>query len=501
MSSNIPHRNPAKQPRRATGQLGSNAAFNSYSRPLLERLEVYENVYKYDPFVKQSVNLIIDALLGSLGEIEHPNKKVQEFCRDAVTKMEVEFQLNLYLKLKEMIEVTLWSGFSITEEVMLFDNKGRLFFEDLVCYHPASIIIRTDTRGRLIDGRKTIEGDYYTSGVYQNNSLQDKEVKLPLWKIVHLVNDKQFNNHYGTSVIDALYRWHVLQEAFVDMMTVTLDRYGNPLTVYTIPRVAVGVTETDPITGEEREVTSKDLLMRQLNGEMSSTDNNNIILEYFDKDLKPEVKTLTSNNNLAEAYLGAIKYCEKQKIRNLLLPYGLVEADSVNEAFSERQIEVFNRVISSMYKRFVLPFMSQTLHRLVRFNFTDAEGANVSPRMALRKAARPEARVALMQMIKGLSEQGYFNPTEPSDWGMVREMVDALDRPMTSKDKDFIKKIIINPKNPPKPTNTDKPEEAQKPLQDPERDRSKEGKVKGLGGQGRPTGSVTPHQNSRLLNK
>ena len=93
------------RPRRKTDQLGNSGAFTSYHRPLLERLEVYENVYKYDPLVHQVINLIIDTLIGSMGDIEHPDQEIQEFCRYAAGRLEDEHNINLPIKIKEIISI------------------------------------------------------------------------------------------------------------------------------------------------------------------------------------------------------------------------------------------------------------------------------------------------------------------------------------------------------------------------------------------------------------
>lgn len=482
--------NSNTRPRGKLKQVGSSVPLSSYSRPILHRLEIYENVFNNDASILQAVNLITDALVGSLGEVEHPDPDIQQFLQLTLDNLSDNYSINLRDKIKEIITITLWAGFSVTENI--YENvDGVILLKDLVTYHPSTLIIRTDKKGRLVEGAPSYEGVPYLSGIYQSSydaNSDEGEVRLPLWKIIYLSHKQQFNNYYGTSIIEPIYRWHVLKEAFIDMLTVTLDKYGKPTTVYLIPRRTSANSEFDPILEEDVRMTDAQVLQRQLDDAESVGDITNIILEYSDTDAKPEVKIIQPPSNVNTVFLEAIKFCEKQQIKSLLLPYGIIEGEASNEVFTERQIEFFNRVISSLYTRFVVPFVNQSLHRLIKLNFS-RDSVKYPPQIPLRKSTRPEARVALMQMIKGLTEQGYFNPIEEADWAMVRQLVDCLDRPMTDEDKEFIKELLIYPKQP-------KDSTSKSPAS-----RKTEGKIKGKGQQGRPTGVAVPLQNARPKKK
>jgi hypothetical protein len=488
MRTDIKH-NANMRPRGKMKQLGSSIPLTTYSRPILQRLEIYENVFNNDPTLIQAVNVLTDALIGSLGEVEHPDSDIQEFLQLSIDNLSDNYSINLRDKIKEIITITMWAGFSVTENIYEIID-GTVLLKDLVTYHPSTLIIRTDKKGRLVEGAPSYEGVPYLSGIYQSSydSNAQGEVKLPMWKIIYLAHKKQFNNYYGSSIVEPIYRWHVLKEAFVDMLTVTLDKYGKPMTVFSIPRRTSAVSEFDPITEEDVRLTDAQILQKQLEDAEGSGDINNIILEYSDNEAKPEVQVVQPPSNINAVFLEAIKFCEKQQIKLLLLPYGIVDGDISNEMFSERQVEFFNRVISSMYTKFVIPFVNQSLHRLVKLNF-DREAAKYPPQIPLRKGTRPEARVALMQMIKGLTEQGYFNPLDNSDWAMVRQLVDCLDRPMTDDDKEFIRQLLVYPKQPKEGTPSSTT------------NRKSEGKIKGKAQQGRPTGVSVPLQQARPKNK
>lgn len=485
--------NSNSRPRGRLKQLGASIPYTAYNRPLIKRLEIYENTFKYEPVIQQATDILIDALIGALGPVEHPDPEIQDFCRYSISRHEDTYCVDLFAKLREVIRITLWAGFSVTEPIYEIANSAILL-KDYVTYHPSTIIIRTNRLGQLIENEVSYEGPHLKSGVYQTTTTKYHEVQLPLWKIALLTYNKEFNNYYGTSLIESCYRWHVLKEAYIDMMTTTIDRYGNPLTMITVPKISSGELRVNPITGEQSTLQMHELLQEQLANGYNASDSNFLLLPFMENNTRPQAQVLTGSNNLGTVFLEAIKYCEGQILRNLLIPFNLMDqSEATKDSFAERQIEIFNRVIVSLYRTIVVPFVNQTLYRQVKYNFT-RESANTPPKLPLRKTTRPEARVALMQMIKGLTETGYLNPTSEADWSSIREMVDALHRPMDSGDLKFVKDVLVEPRKKPKPA---------APGANPKAPGGSGTKStpQGAGKEGRPTGSVTPQQESRPRKK
>lgn len=490
--------NSTSRPRGKIKQIGASLPYNSYNRPLLERLEIYDNTYRYEPVIQQSVNIMIDAVIGALGSVEHPDPEIEAYLQDTLNRQEEEYSINILDKLREVMRTTMRFGFSVTENLMTVEN-GVLFLRDYVTYHPNTIILRTDVHGQLVDNKPAYEGPYLKSGIYQTTHTKYNEVLLPRWKVALLTFNKEFNNYYGTSIVENSYRWHVLKEAFTDMMTTALDRYGNPLTLITIPKFNTDEVRTNPVTGETRTMSLQELVEEQIRNNYTPSHSNFLFLPFTDQTNRPQATVISGASNLGTVFLDAIKYCEDQMTRNLFIPFNILNGTGNNDdTQSERQIEIFNRVIVSLYRMMVVPFVNQTLHQLVKFNFT-RESAKTPPKIPLRKTTRPEARVALMQMIKGLTETGFLNPTNESDWTAVREMVDALDRPLEKDDIEFIKKILIEPRQKPEPAAPEADGKKPTNKKAAAKQRTNPNKTpSGTGNMGRPTGVVTPLQNARL---
>lgn len=478
--------NSNSRPRNKLAQVGSNYRSTMRTlgdRPYLMALKDYEYIATFDTTVATGLNIFVNTLISSLGEVEHPDPEIQAYLRYNLARLEDVQSEAFATSLHKMFYTSLWSGNSVTESCLTVEG-GVLLLDSLVTYHPSTIVIRTNKKGRLIEGEPSYEG--LQSGIFQS-AFNEPEVALPLWRVTHLVNNGIYGNYYGRSVIDPIYKWHLLKEALVDMMATALDRFGNPFIAITIPVQNSGQTEIDPNTGEQRQLTTTELIQRQLQSQAQGLSGGNVLLlPQIDPQLKPDVKTVTTGNNVGDMYLKAIEACDREETKGICLPWFLMAADiNIAPAAVERQIDIYNRIMIAAHRTMVNPVATQALHRLVKLSF-NRESAKIPPTIPLKNITRAEDRVALMQMITGLTNQGYFNPMNGMDWGMVRQLVNAQDRAMDKDDLAFIDEMLIKPKQ--------KPEKAGEPAG---RDRSKEGTVKGNIGAGRPSGVSSPLQTPR----
>jgi hypothetical protein len=118
---------------------------------------------------------------------------------------------------------------------------------------------------------------------------------------------------------------------------------------------------------------------------------------------------------------------------------------------------------------FMVPIARQAFTRLIQHNF-NRESARHAASFSRIYSDRAEDRVAMMQVVSGMTDKGYFNPTNASDHQMVRQMVRALDRPHDKGDIEFIKKVLYKevqgagrPTGVSKPLQTARPKAAKKP--------------------------------------
>ena len=467
--------------KRKLAQAGTNGYSLLGTKPSLRKLVEFEQLSIYDTSVSFALFVLIDTVLSSLDDISHPDPDIQSFCRENISRLggiDSESNTPLYAALYKMIMVSMWSGFSVTESIFEVD-QGSIWIKDFITYHPASITIRPDRKGRLIEGKKTL--DSMTSGIYQSG--HEGEVLIPLWKCIRLTRSEMYGNFYGTSLLETVYKWTILKEALLDMMAVALDRFGNPIVALTFPLYNTGQTSIDPNTGEEIELTTQELLEKQILNNQFSGGGNVLLLPQVDKDMKPTAQVLTTGNNVGDTFLNAIYNCDREISKGLFVPYGLSSNDSsISGESTQQQMLLFDRIRKATYAQTIPAIVNQSFHRLIKLNF-NRESAKIAPTMALKQSSRPEDRVSLMQVISNLTDRGYFNPQNESDWSMVRQMVEATDREFKPEDLKFIKDMIITPRQP-------------GPSGSGSSNASKEGVKKPKGsGAGRPIGSSAPKNN------
>lgn len=440
--------NPNKRPRGKTKQAGSQNSYTALSRNIEKKLELYETVATYDATISSTLDLLVECLVSSLGEIEHEYEEAQEFCREQKKYLQDEYNIDIYQEIKQIVKSTLRSGFSATET--LFEDRGFLSLRGFAQYHPSTIVIRTNKRGQLTEGEPSPDPGF-TSGIWQrvrnpqlinNQNGNNGEILLDMWRTTLLTHNKTYNNYYGTSVIESAYRWHVIKESLLDMFLVTQDQHGNPMTVMYIPNTNSGEYELDPETGEEKPLTVMNSIERQLNS-TSSQEGNTLLFPYTDKDMKPEVKVLSNSGDVAAGYIDAVKFCDQQIIRSMLVPLSLVDSSEVSSGeMAERDMEMFNRTIESLYKTLVVPIINKSFGFLIKENFSPPVSKSM-PTIPLRNIMRPEDRVSMMQFIRGLTELTYLNPSNEVDREMVRSWVGAIDREWSSEDAEFFKKFLL----------------------------------------------------------
>jgi hypothetical protein len=484
------------RPRGKLGQIGSNYRNNSsiaYNINLLNRLDDYEYARLYDTTVAACFKIIINTVVSSLGDIEHPDPDIENFLKYNVMYLENNTPMSsLKNMMKLCLDVAKWSGNSVSEKLFVVNKdtqyNGALLLSDLITYHPKSIIIRPNKQGRLVEGDIGLDGK--PTGIWQRSSFQ-QEVLLQKWKIVHLVNNFSFNSFYGRSDIETIEKHVLLKEYILDLRTEALRSFGAPLVAITVPVHNTTEEVVDPTDGSRKTLTTFDTTKRDLQETYTDSDGKILLLPFTDPTMKPEAKMVTSGTNVGSSFEDAIKACDKDIARGLCVPYIMLSSDVGIRSGAERQIEIFNQVIADIYESLITPFINQLFSNVIEENFKGRASALIPAKITFKNKIRPEDKVAMMQMITGLTSKGYYNPLNAPDWDMVREMVGSENRQMDAEDIRYINDILITP------LQKDNVTSSTSSGSNPERDRTKEGNVKGKGDSGRPVGISKPLQTPR----
>jgi hypothetical protein len=458
-------------------QLGSFSLTDVVRRPLSARLRLYERMWRQDLTIKSAVRTQVNSIVSTIGGVTHPDPEIAEFLNNNIKMLEDEHGRSWHNCLSNIQETTFWSGFSLSE--VMFDLKfGSLYLQDLLTYHPTTCAIYPDRKGRITDGKPTKDG-YHRSGFYQTGiSPTQAEVRLPMWKTIYLGNEADYGNYYGRSLISPCYKWYRLKEALIDMMAAALDKLGDRVLYVSMPSDTLPETRLDVSTGEQKAITTLDLVREQMEASDGMPDC--LFIPNQRAELKPSMGAVSLSDNVGNAFLDAIAYVDQESTKHIL-PFFLISDFSGNTSsdreVKERRMEMYYNMLDSYRTTLTTIILKKVMMPLVKWNFNRASAA-IAPTFTRVYSDRPEDRVATMQMVKGLTENGYLNPNNPLDWDMIRQMVRLSNRAMDDEDLKFIKEILINPKQ-------------KAPGQQDQFSK------KGRGAKGRPTGDRTPNTNAR----
>ena len=504
MSTDRKKYNPNNRPRLKLQTQGANSVIDNYLQPeeIAARIRTYQKMSYFEPVITVSLEFLLNLLIGSLEPITHPNPDVTEYLRENIDRMKSIHLCNFNQQLYHMVRNTIVNGFVIAEKIFEIDEDKNLYLKGFSIRNPCSIRIRLDKNGDITEGAPALHEPLKKSGVFQVVPEEVKERTLSLWKHIYLVNHKERCKHIGVSELEACYRWHITKNAIHDMQLEGLEQQSNPITFLLLPDFPTKHIEENPETGERINVKSIDWIRNQLNEGKTM-----IEIPFTEKEFKPEVITITRPIEALDSYLQGIRFAELQMTRTLKIPYAVVSSVLFNEhlELTERDIEILNERLDYLYQELVEPLIAQAFYQIISDVFGKEEAKKI-PQMKLRKMTRPEDRTSLVQLITGLTNQGYLNPTDVGDWQAVRQLADVPDRSQEAKDIEFVKQLLVYPRQPKetvapgkpsKPKPTTGAAKVEQPKDDPlnsasTRDRSSEGQVNGKGKPGRPVAKTNP---------
>jgi hypothetical protein len=401
---------------------------------------------RQDLTIRSALNTRVDSIIGTIGDVIHPDEEIQEFLRDSLKRLEDGSGRNFKSCLRNIQFTTDWAGFSVSEVCYAFE-KGQLVLDNVLTYHPSSLVIYPNKKGLLVDGEETMDG-YHKSGIYQYAlNYAPAEQQLDLWKHIYLGRDCDYGNYYGHSLVAPAYKWFRLKEVLIEMMISAMNKLGNRLLWIRSHNTPTEELVLNPATGEERPLTTLELIRNQIESNEGALDT--LLLPQVSPDYKPEVGSVQMSDNFGDTFLSTLAYVDQESVRHII-PYFLLMDNNSNESARERRMEIYFNDVYNQREALINAAVMKILMPLQTWNFSKA-AAKIPPTFARVYSDRPEDRVATMQMVTGLTEKGYLNPTHPMDWSMVREMSRLANRDMEDADIEFINQVVIEPLQKPEP--------------------------------------------------
>lgn len=383
----------------------------------------YERAIRNDPFLYRSMWFIANALVASLGAYSHPDKDIQEFMNKTLREMQGDIKQTL----REVVYSSLWSGHSMAEMVLQPKGATVVLAKTLVL-HPASTRAVLDEKGMLTEGKKAGLGyGVERSGLYQqvdNASLTQASVvagtnlvRLPMIKTALVAHNSRHGNVLGESILTPI--WSQLEWLrFVnEQMLTTTERYGSPQVAVIVPRATTREDVVEP-GGTRRKKSLAESTSEQMARLNSS---NGVVLEEpvgLPGDNKIRLQNISSFNNFGDNYLNIIHDYYKTILVGMGVPPLLFleneGAISVGP-LATIHAETFKQTLVSLYEQLIVPFVEQTLGRIVFWNFGDSDPGSFD------FAPYDIASVAtMMATFEKAVEYGAIDMEEAEDLDLVR---------------------------------------------------------------------------------
>jgi len=241
---------------------------------------------------------------------------------------------------------------------------------------------------------------------------------VPWEKLLHVVNNLEWKNWWGTAEVDSAYIPWYHNNFYYLFLARYLESKGNPVLKGTAPWDS-RFTAAQTLAGQV-EVRPTDYLAQQA---MALQGGSNVIFPWEPDDKGNNMWSLEELevSNRTEAFLPIIQHNETMKLRGVLVPERIATQDSSvgSYASSDIHLDVFYGMLEVFKNRLILePINEQLIPRLVRYNF--GKSAPV-PRVNASELNRDNK-----QLLGDLIKAAITAPRKTKD-GRVYNIADMLD--------------------------------------------------------------------------
>jgi hypothetical protein len=385
-----------------------NVFYKFIQNPSTVSVETFKRMVDTDDTIGSGVEFLVMCLAARLGRYQHPNEEITKFINDALGRVENGWTNAI----KEMLSAS-WAGFSTCEKVWANTPNGFVI-KKFVPLPPQTILFETERTGELTpDGilqyqrndnpALMSQGPSYMYGFSWSmnpggstrpdpaaklgdmpfplrtaNSYSYLSIRIPKQKVVHYSFDAQgkFGNPYGRSLLRKAYKFYVMKDSFLTMLSIALDRKGTPLTVVyadaTAPIQKAGPNgELNPqgARGQRQEFVRADYEAKRA---FENIHNDTVIILPGKKGQVFDHEFVNQQSNASD-FLAAIEMCNKSIMRALLVPSLIfTNGDGTGSfALGHEHAKTFDKILDSMLSGFKQVLIDQVIQELIRYNFPE----------------------------------------------------------------------------------------------------------------------------------
>lgn len=386
------------------------ALFNQFYKfvqnPSTVSTETFKRMVDTDDTIGSGVDFLTTCLAARLGRYNHPSAEITEWVNKALDSVDKGFTNTI----KELLGAT-WSGFTVQEKVWANDDQLGFIVKKLITLPPSTMLFETERTGDLTpDGILQYQRNYNPANVaygagglfgfygasFQQgatsrndpfakfgdfpfpirtaNSYSYLSIRIPTQKCIHYAFDAQgkFGNPYGRSLLRRCYKWYIMKDAFLQMLSVALDRKGTPLTIVYVDPNTTLLDPTKAVSG----INQKGMKSSGIRADVAAANafknihnDSTIILpgkkgQIFETDFVPQASN-------AEDFMAAIDLCNKSLMRGMLVPSLIFGNGDGTGSYSlgQEHAKTFDKILDGMNAGLKQCLIHQLVKELISYNF------------------------------------------------------------------------------------------------------------------------------------
>lgn len=368
-------------------------------------VETFKRMVDTDDTVGSGVDFLTTCLAARLGRYTHKSEEITKWVNERLDEIDGGF-VNV---LKEILSAS-WAGYYVGEKDWANTEKGFVI-KRVIPMPPSTVLFETDRTGVITeDGILQYQRNFTPSFLAQGvgmfggvigigsgfnqqayrpdmfakfgdlpfplrtaNTFNYMSIRIPRQKCIHYAFDAQgkFGNPYGRSLLRRAYKYYVMKDAFLQMMSVALDRKGTPLTIVyadhnttlmDASKIQQGVNLKGQKVGMRADVAAKEAFKNIHNDSF-------IVLpgkkgQIFDTDFVPQDAN-------TEAFVEALNFCNKSIMRALLVPSLIFgNGDGAGSfALGQEHARTFDKILDGMLAGVQHVLIQQMVKEMIAYNF------------------------------------------------------------------------------------------------------------------------------------
>lgn len=438
------------------------ALFNQFYRfiqnPSTVSVETFKRMVDTDDTIGSGVDFLTICLSARMGMYQHKSKEITEFVNKALNEIEDGFTNCV----KELLSAS-WAGFAVQEVVWGNSDLGFVP-KRIVTLPPGTIMFETERTGRLTkDGILQYQRNYnpalmgsgvnylfgfssvslptgtmarpdpfaklgdYPFPIRTANTYSYMSVRIPTQKCIHYAFDAQgkFGNPYGRSLLRRVYKYYVMKDAMLQMMSIALDRKGTPLTiVYYDPNLTL-IDPNKAGSDLQQNVRGQVAGMRAgiaAREAFRNVHNDTTIFlpgkkgQHFETDFVPQ-------DSNTQSFIEGLNFCNKSMMRGLLLPALVFSGGDGTGSYSlgQEHAKTFDKILDGMLAGLTKVISDQFIRPLIAYNFPESAWKKDGIGDFSKRQISPEEVDKEVSILEKAVNMGAIDMTDMNDLNVIRD--------------------------------------------------------------------------------